>query len=202
MRHIWELRRRTVMMAPDAGGANGAQAAENDAGGVQADENDASREERASAAEKTFTQADIDRIVRREQAKWKRQQEMVVNQARTEAERLASMTAEERAREQANQREAELTRRETEITRRELRAQALETLAQKQLPAELAQVLDYTDAEHCSASIEALSKAVARAVQQGVEARVAASTPKAGRGRAADGVTAAFARLNPGLKLD
>lgn len=183
MRHIWELRRRTVMMAPDAGGANGAQAAENDAGGVQADENDASREERASAAEKTFTQADIDRIVRREQAKWKRQQEMVVNQARTEAERLASMTAEERAREQANRREAELTRREAEITRRELRAQALEMLARECMPVQLAELLDYGDAERCSASLDTVKKTWQSAVQQGVEARVAGPAPKDAGGK-------------------
>ena len=67
--------------------------------------------------------------------------------ARSEAERLLSMTDEERAQEQ--QREAELARREEEVARRELRAQAVQELAARQLPAELADLLDYTDAECC-----------------------------------------------------
>ena len=59
---------------------------------------------------------------------------------RSEAERLLSMTDEERAQEQL--REAELQRREADVERRELRAQAAQELAARQLPAELLELLD------------------------------------------------------------
>lgn len=137
-------------------------------------------EDGGDEAGKTFTQADIDRIIEREQVKWKRAQERAVQTARTQAEQLASMTAEQRAAHEHRQREAELSAREAEITKRELRAQALQMLSAEKMPVELAELLHYQDAEHCSASIEALKKVWSKAVQAGVEARVTGGTPKAG----------------------
>lgn len=129
--------------------------------------------------ERGFTQADIDRIIAREQAKWRRQQERAVETARTEAQRLAGMNAEERARTEREAREAELSRREAEITRRELHAQALDTLAGRGLPAELADVLNLSDAQSCEASIRKVESAFRASVQKGVEERLRGSAPKA-----------------------
>lgn len=186
---LLQLRRMGAMMAPDAGGMTGGEedggAGPSGGTGAAGDGGDADEaQDGGGQAARTFTQEDVDRIVRREQAKWKRQQETAVQRARTEAERLAGMTAQERAQEQAQQREAELNRRETEITRRELRAQALEALAARQMPGELAELLDYTDAERCSTSLETLSSTFSAAVQKGVEARVAAGAPRTGGGKA------------------
>lgn len=193
-----QLRRMGVMRAPDtgAGGAAGTgsaggesqQAGESGAGGAggQAEQNGGEPDGAdGQTAGKTFTQEDVTRIIAREQAKWKRQQERAVS----EAQRLANMTAEQRAQEEARQREEELVRREAAISRRELKAQALETLAAGQMPADLAEMLDYTDAEACSASIKTVQKAWQAAVQKGVEARVAGSPPKTGGGKNAAPVT-------------
>lgn len=176
-----QLRRMgRVMLAPDtgAGGGEGGQA------GAQGNDGGDGEGEGQSGAdgqngEKTFTQADIDKILKQEQAKWKRQQEKAVS----EAQRLANMTAEQRAQEEAKQRVADLERREADLNRRELRAQALETLATENLPADLADLLDYTDADKCSASIAKVKKNWQAAVQKGVEARVAGSPPKTGSGK-------------------
>lgn len=176
-----QLRRMSrVMLAPDtgAGGGDGAQ------GGAQGNNGGDGEGKGQSGAdgqsgEKTFTQADIDKILKREQAKWKRQQEEAVS----EAQRLANLTAEQRAQEEAKKREADLERREAEMNRRELRAQALETLAADNLPADLADLLDYTDADKCNASIAKVKKNWQAAVQKGVEARVAGSPPKTGSGK-------------------
>ena len=70
------------------------------------------------------------------------------------------------------------------LTRRELKAEAVETLTEKGLPAKLAEVLDYTDADKCSASIEAVEAAFRAAVQQGVNERLKGSAPKAATGAA------------------
>ncbi|MBP3645489.1 MAG: DUF4355 domain-containing protein [Clostridia bacterium] len=182
-----QLRRLcNVMLAPDtgAGGGDGAGNGSGAQGGGEGGDGGNAGEGAQSGAdgqtsEKTFTQADVDKILRQEQAKWKRQQEKAV----TEAQRLANMTAEQRAQEEARQREADLTRREAELNRRELRAQALETLAAGQMPAELADLLDYTDADACSASIKKVEKNWKAAVQKGVEARLAGSPPKTGSGK-------------------
>lgn len=173
---LLQLRRTAMMMAPDAGGASGAadcdSAAQAGTGG-DAQAADAQGDEKR---EKAFTQADIDRIIRTEKAKWQRQQQKAVS----EAERLARLSTEERAAEEARVREEALNQREAEITRRELRAQALQDLAAQQMPAELAELLDYTDAQACSASIQKVKGVWQKAVQKGVEARVKSGAPKSG----------------------
>ena len=130
--------------------------------------------------DKSFTQADVDEIVRKTIAKERARAEKAVESAKTEAEKLATMTAEQRAAHEQQEREANLAAREAEINRRELRATALQTLAEKQLPAELAEVLDYTDADKCSASITGMEKAFRAAVQKGVEERLKGNPPSAG----------------------
>ena len=132
-------------------------------------------------AEKAFTQADIDRIVQRTIRGERQRADRLVEAARTEAARLAGMNAEERARHEAEQRELALNERERALDRRELRAEALETLARRGLPGELADALDYADAERVSASLEAVEAAFRGAVQRGVEARLrGAETPPQG----------------------
>ena len=127
-----------------------------------------------------YSQEDVERLLAQKEAEWQSRQEAAVQAARSEAERLLSMTDEERAQEQ--QREAELARREEEVARRELRAQAVQELAARQLPAELGDLLDYTDAERCSAYMETVERLFRQAVQQGVERRIAGSAPRSGRG--------------------
>ena len=133
------------------------------------------------APERAFTQADIDRIVQRTIRGERQRADRLVEAARTEAARLAGMNAEERARHEAEQRELALNERERALDRRELRAEALETLARRGLPGELADALDYADAERVSASLEAVEAAFRGAVQRGVEARLrGAETPPQG----------------------
>lgn len=160
-----------------ADGGKGAQGKETDGG----DDGKGSDGADGQKGEKTFSQADVDRMIRKEQAKWKRQQEKAVS----EAQRLAGLTAEQRAAEEAKTREENLTKREAEITKRELRAQALSDLADQQMPSELADLLDYTDAEACAESIKKIRGVWQKAVQKGVEARVKGSAPKTGDGKGA-----------------
>jgi len=93
-------------------------------------------------------------------------------------------------------REEELKRREQEITRRELHAKALEALAAADMPAELAQLLDYTDEEHYNASLETLRTIWQAALKKAVEARVAGSAPKTGDGRNASAVNTMRAAIS------
>ena len=135
---------------------------------------------------RTFTEADVNRIVAerlsRERRNMQQQIETARQEGRTEAERLAQMSAEERARheqeqaqQEAQRREQQLQQREAEITRRELRAQAIETLMSRDLPRELESVLDYSSADACNASIANIERVYRAAVQQGVDARLRAS---------------------------
>lgn len=135
---------------------------------------------------KTFTQDDVNRIIQdrlaKERQKWEKEFETKLTEAKTEAEKLAKMNAEQRAEYERKKREEELAKREAEITRRELRATALETLAEKGLPKQLADILVYTDAESCQKSIENVEKVFREAVEAAVNERLKGEPPKGGSG--------------------
>ena len=99
------------------------------------------------------------------QTEWETQQQEKI----TEAEKLKKMNADEKTK--------ELDKREKDITTRELKAQAYETLAEKNLPKELIDTLNFSDAEACNASIEAVEKAFQNAVKKAVDDRLKGSKP-------------------------
>lgn len=115
----------------------------------------------------------IDTAVTKAQEKW----QALTDDKLSEAERLAKMTKEEKAAYQQKKREKELSDREAEVTRKELMAEAKNTLAEKNLPAGLAEVLNYTDADACNKSISAVEKAFQKAVEDAVDERLKGGKP-------------------------
>ena len=98
-------------------------------------------------------------------------------EARTEAEKMAKMNAEQKAQYEREKQAKELADREAAITKRELMATAKEQLAEKGLPISLASVLNYASAEECTASIDAVGKAFQEAVEKAVNDRLAGGKP-------------------------
>lgn len=126
-------------------------------------------------------QAEFDRRVQKAintaltnaQQKW----QALADDKLSEAEKLAKMTKEEKAQYLQQKHEKELADREAGITRRELMAEAKVTLAGKNLPIGLAEVLNYTDADSCNKSIAAVEKAFKEAVQAAVEEKLKGGKP-------------------------
>lgn len=126
--------------------------------------------------------------------KWAEEEAAKLAEARTEAEKLARMNAEEKAKHESEKREKELRDREAALSLRELKATAAATLAEKGLPNELLNSLSYTDAESCNKSIEAVETAFRAAVQAGVEDRMKGKeTPKTGSAMPPDPKTMSYA---------
>lgn len=111
--------------------------------------------------------------VKEAQEKWK----LITDDKVSEAEKLAKMNQEEKDRYMRKKQEKELADREANITKRELMAEAKNTLAEKKLPAGLAEVLNYTDADSCRKSITAVEKAFQEAVQAAVEEKLKGGRP-------------------------
>lgn len=154
---------------------------------------------------RTFTQEDVDRIVNQRLARQQREADARVararDEARTEAERLAAMTQEQRFQHEREQtesamreRESSIAAREADLARRELRAEAIETLASRGLPRNLEQILNYSSAEACSQSIDAVEKVFRDAVKAEVTKQLAGSAVELRRGSQA-------AAINPGVQL-
>lgn len=100
-----------------------------------------------------------------------------IENAKTEAQKLAKMNADEKAKYEAEKRESDLASRESEITKRELMATAKDDLANAHLPIELAEILNYADAESCKTSMEAVKKAFQAAVQAAVNDKLKGGNP-------------------------
>jgi hypothetical protein len=129
--------------------------------------------------QKTFTQAEVDAILDKRLARERKDLDTKIQTAVTEAQKLAKMTTDEREKHEREKRDKELADREGEITKRELRAQALETLAEKGLPKGLADLLPYVDADGTNAAIEATEKVFRAAVEQAVNERLKGTPPPA-----------------------
>lgn len=115
--------------------------------------------------------------------KWETDYQAKIEEAKTEAQKLAKMNADQKAEYEAQKKLDELTKREKDITTRELRAAAYETLAEKYLPKELVDILNYSDAEQCNKSIEAVEKAFQSAVEKAVNDKLrGGNPPKGGQG--------------------
>lgn len=114
------------------------------------------------------TQKAIQTALTKEKEKW----QAMTDDKLSEAEKLAKMTKEEKAQYMQQKKEKELSDREAAITKKELMAEAKNTLAGKNLPQELAEVLNYADADSCNKSITAVEKAFQKAVQTAVEERL------------------------------
>ena len=106
----------------------------------------------------------IDTAVSNAQQKW----QALADDKLSEAEKLAKMNKEEKAAYMQQKKEKELSDRESAVARKELMAEAKNTLAEKKLPAGLAEVLNYTNAESCNKSIDAVEKAFQAALEAAV----------------------------------
>lgn len=162
--------------APSAGGGSdgGSGAGEGDKGA-------------GDGGGKSFSQEDLNKILSerlgKEKSKWEKDLQTKLDEAKTEAEKLAKMNAEDKAEHERQKREKALADRESDITRRELRATALEQLSEKKLPLSLAEVLVYTDADATNKSLEAVEKAFREAVEAGVNERLKGDPPGGGGGK-------------------
>ena len=126
-------------------------------------------------------QAEFDRRVTKAletaKAKWAEEEAVKLEAVKTEAEKLAKMNAEQKAEHERLKRDKELADREALLTLRELRAEAAGTLAEKGLPKELIDSVNFKDADSCKKSIESLETVWRAAVQSGVEERLKGKTP-------------------------
>ena len=130
---------------------------------------------------KTFTQDELNAIIDKRLERERKDAQVRIDKAVTEAQKLAKMNAEERAEHERQELQKKLSEREAEVTKRELRAEAKSQLSDKGLPVELAEVLPYTDADTTNAALAAVEKVFRAAVEKGVNERLKGNPPKVGQ---------------------
>lgn len=98
--------------------------------------------------------------------------------AKSEAEKLTELKAQEKAAHEFKQKEELLSRRESEVIRKELKIEAYKIFMEKGLPMDLLDVVLYDSAESRNKSINAVEKAFRQAVEKGINERLKGQIPK------------------------
>ncbi|MDO4605534.1 MAG: DUF4355 domain-containing protein [Helcococcus sp.] len=109
---------------------------------------------------KTFTQEEIDEIVKSNVDRAVAKALHKADEQRKEAEKLAAMNAKEKAEYEMNKKRQDLEKRERDIQLRELTAEAKDMLIEKGLSNDLASILDYKDAESVKESINIIEATI------------------------------------------
>lgn len=130
--------------------------------------------------ERTFTRAEIGKMLAAERSKWEAEQATALEQAKSEGERLAKLTKDERAKEEEAKRIADLERREQDIAEREMKLATQSLLADEGLPQEFLDHVLAPTAEEVKAKITALRTVFDSEVEKRVNERLVQSAPRRG----------------------
>lgn len=151
-------------------------------------EKDVAQEEQVETkqekSERTFTRAEFGKAVAAEIAKaratWESEQAEALELAKSEGERLAKLTKDERAKEEEAKRIKAIEERERAIAEREMKMATMALLVEEGLPQEfLGHVLAPT-AEEVKAKISDLRNVFDKEVEKRVNERLVQSTPRRG----------------------
>ena len=136
---------------------------------------------------KTLTQSELDslmdkhtaKVLEKQKADFEKQLAEAIQQGKTEGEKLATMSAKEKAEEEAKQRLADLEAREKELNQRELTVNVSSLLKERELPTDLAESLvKLGNADEISTVVESLQQAIQQGINDGVKDRLRQDPPK------------------------
>ncbi|WP_203246332.1 DUF4355 domain-containing protein [Sporosarcina beigongshangi] len=139
---------------------------------------------------KTFTQEEVDKLlqsesdrrvstaIQKKEAEWKEQYKAQLDAEKSEAEKLAAMSSEERYKAEL-QKEREAFESERKAFQRErLEAATIKELSQSGLPTEFAEYLKADDAESIKTNIDIFKSQWIAAIEKAVDERLKGSTPR------------------------
>lgn len=138
---------------------------------------------------KTLTQSELDslmdkhtaKVLEKQKADFEKQLAEAIQQGKTEGEKLATMSAKEKAEEEAKQRLADLEAREKELNQRELTVNVSSLLKERELPTDLAESLvKLGNADEISTVVDSLQQAIQQGINDGVKDRLRQDPPKNG----------------------
>lgn len=123
-----------------------------------------------------YSDKQLNDILAKQRSKWEKDAEAKVS----EAQRLAKMNADEKAKYELQKAQDALTEREAEINRRELLATAKDELVSRGLPLELTDMLNLESADSVQSSMAALEKVFRASVEAEVNKKLKGTPPNKG----------------------
>ena len=151
-------------------------------------------EEGGESGEKTYTQAELDKMLQSEtdkrvtealktaQEKWSKEYAEKLENEKKEAERLAKLSAEEREKAKFDKERKAFEDERAQFERDRLEMQVAKELANEGLDTEFASILMGADADSSMENIKTFKASFDKAVEAAVKARLAGRTPESGSG--------------------
>lgn len=157
---------------------------------TEAIEQDVTQEEQVETkqekAERTFTRAEFGKAIAAEVAKarasWEAEQAEAIEKAKSEGERLAKLTKDERAKEEEAKRIQAIEERERALAIKEMRVATQTLLSEEGLPSEFIDFVIDETAEATKEKIGTLRAIFDKAVETRVDERLTQKTPRKGTG--------------------
>ncbi len=130
---------------------------------------------------KLFNQDEVNKIIAerltKEEAKTEQKIKDIIAKERSEAERLAKLSAEDKQKEEQAKKEAQMSEREKKLALREMSIEAKTIMTSKELPVELANFILDADADKTKTNIETLDKVFKKAVADAVTEKLKGNVP-------------------------
>lgn len=157
---------------------------------TEALEQDVTQEEQVETkqekAERTFTRAEFGKAIAAEIAKarasWEAEQAEAIEKAKSEGERLAKLTKDERAKEEEAKRIQAIEERERALAIKEMRVATQTLLSEEGLPSEFIDFVIDETAEATKEKIGTLRAIFDKAVETRVDERLTQKAPRKGTG--------------------
>ena len=157
---------------------------------TEALEQDVTQEEQVETkqekAERTFTRAEFGKAIAAEVAKarasWEAEQAEAIEKAKSEGERLAKLTKDERAKEEEAKRIQAIEERERALAIKEMRVATQTLLSEEGLPSEFIDFVIDETAEATKEKIGTLRAIFDKAVEARVDERLTQKAPRKGTG--------------------
>lgn len=157
---------------------------------TEAIEKDVAQEEQVETkqekAERTFTRAEFGKAIAAEIAKarasWEAEQAEAIEKAKSEGERLAKLTKDERAKEEEAKRIQAIEERERALAIKEMRVATQTLLSEEGLPGEFIDFVIDKTAESTKEKIGTLRQIFDKAVEARVDERLTQKAPRKGTG--------------------
>lgn len=130
--------------------------------------------------ERTFTRAEFAKALSAERSKWEAEQAQVIEAAKSEGERLAKLSKDQRAKEEEEQRLAALEKREQAIAMKELRLETQSILVEEGMPVEFLDIVLDNTAEKVKENISNIRSVFDKEVERRVNERLVQKAPRLG----------------------
>lgn len=140
----------------------------------------------APKGDKSYSAGEVQEIIKSEianavneaKASWEKEAQSRIAAERDDAAKLASMSAEERARTELNRREAQFAEEKQQYMKERMEFEAAKTLADEQLPPCFAKILSGADSDATRENINLFKTEFLKAVESAINERLKGKTPR------------------------